>query len=193
MMWLIKRLNSQLVFKNNSWSIEFSTWHDTVLRVWYWEFGTESLEPRVGIQTFFNVSADTEVWCRSSGMDPSFTWQAELSFWDLWLLLWHWANFWPLRKSKKRHGHTSRTLIQGKAFWVAYPKRRDQKFCKDAFWISYKKIASHSQDLWLLGLASGKSPVDPATQVRPIPKTMFFWAHVSLLQQINQSTTGSVW
>ena len=71
-----------------------------------------------------------------------------------------------------------------KDFWSSIQNWSTENF-EMMFLFGYlmKNIALDFQDLWLWCLASQKSHVNPAIQVHPIPKTMFFRVTYSFLDK----------
>ena len=84
-------------------------------------------------------------------------------------------NFWPLWKLKRSYKQLFQDFYPGKRLLSCPPKTARSKFLKYCYWdTKHKKVASNLKDLWLSSLASEKSHGDPATQVYPISKTMYF-------------------
>ena len=78
-----------------------------------------------------------------------------------------------------KHQKKSRAIFQDltageKDFWIVYLKPPKNFEIIMLFGHLTKNLASKCQGLWLLCSRSEKSHVDPAIQVPPIPKTMFF-------------------
>ena len=104
------------------------------------------------------------------------------------------SNFWSLRKTWKTFTwNLPGFLSRKKDFWVVHPKRLDRKLGHDIFGHLTNNVASIVQGLRLLCLASEKFHVYPATQVHPIPKTMFSWIHMRFeIRKKNLSAKFSV-
>ena len=109
-------------------------------------------------------------------MGTLFTRQRECRSWFIFLCCSYddWTIFWQLRNLKKVTCNLPGFSSPKKDFWVVLLQWLHQIFLDDVFWMPNKSLALCIEGFWLSSLASEKSHVDPATQLHPVSKTMFF-------------------